>query len=147
MGSGQESIFRVVFIAPENYVGISCIFKRMRDGSYPEISPATISFDYFSMKVKESNGGIVNLQFFDNPYNKFIKYRGCSLIKRADLIVVAYSCTDRSSFEDVPAIMKRISEGNGKKFEDRSILISTMCDVDQERKKVTEEEARSLQRQ
>jgi hypothetical protein len=59
-------------------------------------------------------------------------------------LVVAYDCTDRETFEDIPAYIKMISD-RGMNFKDKSILISTKCDVDQERKKVTEEEARILQ--
>jgi GTPase SAR1 family protein len=54
--------------------------------------------------------------------------------EKANLIVIAYDCSDRETFEDVPATIKRISETVGNKFKDKLILISTKCDVDQDRK-------------
>jgi GTPase SAR1 family protein len=66
-------------------------------------------------------------------------------IKNADLIVVAYDCSKRSSFEEIPATIKKMSLVMEKNIKGRSILISTKCDLEQELKEVTEEEARLLQ--
>jgi hypothetical protein len=55
-------------------------------------------------------------------------------VRNADLLVVAYDCTDRSTFEDVPETIKSLSMHMAKDIKGRSILISTKCEVDKERK-------------
>lgn len=55
-------------------------------------------------------------------------------LEQANFIIIAYDCSDRETFEDVPATIKRISETVDNKFKDKSILISTKCEVDQDHK-------------
>ena len=69
------------------------------------------------------------------------------LVNYAHLLVVAYDCTNRSTFEKVPDTVKTLSQLMKNDIKGRSILVSTKCEVDQDLKKVTEEEARELQRQ
>ena len=56
------------------------------------------------------------------------------LVKKADILVVAYDCTDRSTFEHVPDTIMSLSKYMEKNLEGRSILISTKCEDDQKRK-------------
>jgi hypothetical protein len=42
-----------------------------------------------------------------------------SFSEYTNLIVIAYDCSDRETFEDVPATIKRISETVGNKFKDK----------------------------
>jgi hypothetical protein len=61
--------------------------------------------------------------------------------------VVAYDCTDRSTFENISCTIVMMSELMDKKIKGSKILISTKCEVDPGLKKVTEEEARLFQKQ
>jgi GTPase SAR1 family protein len=92
------------------------------------------------------NGVLTNILLWD--YSSQEKFRSMvyqHLEKKADLLVLAFDCTDRFTFEAVPGTIKMLSD-RGIIIKNKSILISTKCDVDQERKKVTEEEARVLQK-
>ena len=98
------------------------------------------------MKAKNVNGVLTNIFIWDYSGQDRFRRLAYEKMKMAGLLIVAYDCTDRSTFEDIPAQLKIITEAVGKDFKNKSILISTKCDVDQERKKVTEEEARILQK-
>ena len=69
------------------------------------------------------------------------------IAKQVDIIVVAYDCADRSTFEDIPSTIMTMSELMEKNIKGRTILVSTKCEVDLALKKVTEEEARLFQKQ
>ena len=97
------------------------------------------------MKIKSLNGILRDIVFSDFESYKIRRGYSHLNIVIADLYVVAYDCTDRSTLKGIPAIIKRIS--NVTNFKGKTILISTKCDADQKSKYVTEEEARSLQRQ
>ena len=61
--------------------------------------------------------------------------------------MVAYDCTDRSTFENIPSTIVMMSELMEKNIKGSTILVSTKCEVEPGLKKVTEEEARLFQKQ
>jgi Ras-related protein Rab-39B len=115
------------------------------NGSFNSKIPSTISVDFHSIHDKDANGSLLNITLFDTGCYEIWNSIVNVFVKNADLVVFAYDCTNRSTFEHVPDTIKRLSMHMVKDIKGRSILISTKCEVDKERKKVTEEEARLLQ--
>jgi ribosomal protein L7Ae-like RNA K-turn-binding protein len=79
----------------------------MKNGSYFSQKP-TVGFDQYFMKGKDKNASLV--RFVDTSGQIKILNDVMKLFKNADLLVLAYDCTDRSTFEDIPDLIKNVSE-------------------------------------
>lgn len=110
----EDSERKKVVILGDTQVGKTCLINALRGLPYKPDLPSTIGTDYFSIDVVDkSTQNKITLDVYDTAGQE--KYHSITLnsLREAQIGLVVYDITDKSSFDHVKQWTEKIIEGSG----------------------------------
>lgn len=99
MSNDYDYLFKLLVIG-DSGVGKSCILYRFTDDAFTDSYISTIGVD-FKIKTIEIDGKIIKLQIWDTAGQERFRVITSSYYRGSHGIILAYSITDRESFENL----------------------------------------------
>ena len=127
-----------VLIVGDAVVGKTQIVSRYVKDSFVEEYKYTEGIGLGSKSISFNNKNI-NLQLYDTSGQERYRTIRQSYYKCATLIVFVYAIDNKNSFENIPKLVEEVKTQNeNAKF----LLVGNKCDLEKEKRAVTEEEAK-----
>ena len=132
-----DYLFKVVFVGDDT-VGKTQIVSKFVGKKFDESYQPTVGVE-FATKVVEVKKKKIKLQLWDTAGLEKFRSITQAYYKNSKLIVLVYAVNDKNSFDN---ISKWVEEVKTQNKDVKFLLVGNKCDLEKEKRAVTEEEAK-----
>ena len=138
MKKNYDYLFKVLIVGDAD-VGKTQIVSRYVEDSFVEEYKPTVGIGFCSKSISLNNKNI-NLQLDDTSGQERYRTIRQSYYKGSQLIVLVYAINNRNSFNSIPKWVDEVKKQTDKNT--KFLLVGNKCDLEEERRAVTEKEAK-----